>query len=279
MHRRRASAGLLLLCALVFCAFAAQSASAAPAKNTTAFTCVEGGGQKDFLDPHCDQKVVAGQGKFGHIPIPLNQTTEITVTNAKTKNETIESSPTVFKFILGGKPIEISCKTVHGIGTMHNVEPLLKEHKVTGTLTVKATECKVLKPLKCFVKEPIEYKTEFEGVEELGPEKNTHGIEFKPHAEGGGPLITITLEGLECPFKGVVVPINGTMVATGAPNPKEQHSGATLIFTPEMTKETLKVGELPAEHSGALTLRMAPVLGQEQNPISFTTVTPGGGGV
>jgi hypothetical protein len=273
MHRRRATVGLSLLCALVFCAFAAQSASAVPAKNTTAFTCVEGGGQKDFVDPHCDQKVVAGQGKFGHIPIPLNQTTEITVTNAKTKNNTIESTPTVFKFTLGGKAVEISCKTVHGFGTLHNVEPVFQEHKVTGTLTIKAIECKVLTPEKCKVKEPIEYKTEFEGVEELGPFKDTHGIEFRPHAEGGGPLLTITIEGAECPVKGVV-PVKGTMIATGGPSPKERHSGATLNLTNEMTKETLKVGGLPAEHSGSLTLKMAPIGGVEQNPISFTTFTP-----
>ncbi len=273
MNGRRATVGLSLLCALVFCAFAAPSASAIPAKNTTAFTCIQGGGFKDFQDQHCDQRVGPELGQFGHVPIPLNQTTEITVSNEKTSIGTFESTPTVLKFILGAKPVEISCKTVHGVGTMHNMEPLPQEHKVTGTLTVKATECKVLKPMKCFVKEPIEYKTEFEGVEGLGPEANTHGIEFKPHVEEGGTLMTITLEGPECAFKGVIVPITGTMIATGGPNPKEQHSGATQIFTNEMTKETLKAGGKPAEHSGALTLRMAPVRGQEQPPISFTTVT------
>jgi hypothetical protein len=275
MIGRRAISGVLLLSALVFCAFAAQSASAAPAKNTTAFTCVQNGGLKDFQDQHCDKKVLAGQGQFGHLPIPLNQTTEITVSNAKTGNETLESTPTVLKFIFGGKPVEISCKTVHGVGTMHNVEPILQEHKVTGTLSVKATECKVLKPMKCFVKEPIEYLTEFEGVEGLGPEGNTHGIEFKPHLEEGGVLMTITLEGPECFVKGIV-PITGTMIATGGPSPKEQHSGATQIFTNEMTKETLKAAGKPAEHSGALTMRMAPVEGIEQPPIAFTTVTQTG---
>jgi hypothetical protein len=270
MIRRRAVVGISLLCALAFCAFA-QSASAAPAKNTTAFTCVEGAGQFDFEDAHCDKRVPAGQGKFGHKPIPLLQTTEITVTNAKTQNETFAATPTVFRFNWKGIITEVVCKTVHGVGTMHNVEPELGEHKVTGTLTIKAFECTVPKPMKCAVKQPIEYKTEFEGVEL--PE-NTHGLEFKPHVEGGGPLMTITFMGPECPFKGEVVPIEGTMIATGGPNPKEKHSGATQIFTNEMTKETLKVGGFPAEHSGALTMRMAPVEGVEQNPIAFTTFTP-----
>jgi hypothetical protein len=248
-----------------------------PAKNTTAFTCVEGGGAKDFEDPHCDKSVAAGEGKFGHVPIALNQTTEITVSNAKTKNKTMEGSPTIFKFTFAGVATEVSCKTVHGLGTMHNVEPVLGEHKVTGTLTIKANECKVLAPEKCKVKEPIEYKTEFEGVEELGPEKNTHGIEFKPHKEGPLALIEINFVGAECVLKGKVAPIQGTMIATGAPNPKEKYSGATLNFSNEMTKETLKVDGIPAEHSGSLTLRMAPIGGQEQHPISFTTFTQGGG--
>ncbi len=273
MTGHRVIVGLSLLCALVFCALAAQSASAAPGKNTTAFTCVENGGVKDFQDPHCDKKVEAGGGKFGHVPIPMNATTEITVTNAKTKNKTLESSPTVFKFNFAGEVVEISCKTVHGLGTLHNVEPILKEHKVTGTLTIKVTECKVEKPSKCFVKEPIEFKTEFEGVEELGPEKNTHGLEFRPHNGAPFALIEINFVGAECVLIGKVAPILGTMIATGTPNPKEKHSGATLKFTKEMTKETLTVDKQPAEHSGGLTLRMAPIGGLEQHPISFTTVT------
>jgi len=273
MIGRRATIGFSLLCALVFCAFAAQSASAVPAKNTTAFTCVENGGVKDFEDPHCDKKGEVGGGKFGHVPIPLNQTTEITVTNAKTKNMTKESSPTVFKFQFAGQVVEISCKTVHGVGTLHNVEPVAKEHKVTGTLTIKVNGCEVKKPEKCFVKEPIEYKTEFEGVEGLGPEANTHGIEFRPHMGSPFALIEITFIGGECVLNGKVAPIVGTEIATGTPGPTEKHSGATLKFTKEMTKETLTVDKLPAEHSGGLTLRMAPIGGQEQSPISFTTFT------
>jgi hypothetical protein len=273
MIGRRAIVGASLLCAIAFCAFA-QSAAAVPAKNTTAFTCVEGGGAKDFADAHCDKKVPAGQGKFGHVAIALNQTTEITVTNAKTKNETVGPTFTVFKFTFLGIPTEVSCKNVHGTGTLHNVEPIAKEHKVTGTLTIKVTECKVVAPEKCAVKQPIEFKTEFEGVEELGPEKNTHGIEFRPHKEGPVALMELFFEGPECVFNEKVVPINGTMVATGQPSPKERHSGATLFFTGEMTKETLKVEGKPAEHLGALTMRMAPIGGVEQNPISFTTHTP-----
>jgi hypothetical protein len=273
MIGRRAALGLITVSVLALCAIAAQSASAVPAKNTTAFTCVEGGGQKDFEDAHCDKKVAAGQGKFGHVLIPLNETTEITVSNAKTKNATTESSPTVFKFNFAGEPTEISCKTVHGLGTIHNVEPVMKEHKVTGTLTISASECKVLKPAKCLVKQPIEYKTEFEGVEGLGAAKNQHGIVFRPHKEGAGPLVEITFEGEECVLKGKVAPIQGTMVATGAPKPNEKHSGATLILTGEMTKENLRVDEKPAEILGSLTPRMAPIGGVEQHPIAFTTVT------
>ena len=83
MIGRRATVGLSLLCALAFCAFAAQSASAAKAVNTTAFTCVEGA-TKDFSDAHCDTKVTAGTGQYGHVVIPQGTTTEVVGENTTT---------------------------------------------------------------------------------------------------------------------------------------------------------------------------------------------------
>ena len=54
MNRRRAAAGVALLCSLLFCAFRAQSALAVGAVNTTATTCVSASGNGDFNDAHCD---------------------------------------------------------------------------------------------------------------------------------------------------------------------------------------------------------------------------------
>ena len=79
MIRRRSIVGLSLLSVLAFCAFAAQGASAAweTATNTTAWTCVENGGSKDFKDADCSEATTAGSGKFGHVAIPNASKTSI----------------------------------------------------------------------------------------------------------------------------------------------------------------------------------------------------------
>src|SRR5689334_16146452 len=78
---RRSAVGLSLICALVFCALSAQSASAAEGKNTTAFECVKGGGAKDFSDAHCDNNVGAGKGEYGHVVLTLNEKVSISISN------------------------------------------------------------------------------------------------------------------------------------------------------------------------------------------------------
>jgi hypothetical protein len=93
MIGRRAIAGLAVLWALMSCALAAQGASAAEAKNTTSFTCVENGGNKDFADAHCTENVEAGKGKFGHVEIPVNKTTEVSLTNEKTAEKNNQIYP------------------------------------------------------------------------------------------------------------------------------------------------------------------------------------------
>jgi hypothetical protein len=65
MSGRKAIVGLSLLCALVFCAFGAATASAAG--GSTAFTCVKGAASADFEDEHCDKGKVGGG--FGHVEI------------------------------------------------------------------------------------------------------------------------------------------------------------------------------------------------------------------
>src|SRR5262249_3770453 len=148
------------------------------------FTCVEGGGAKDFSDAHCDNQVTAGTGKFGHVAIPLNESTSISVTNAKTKNSTTESTPVIQKGTVFGIATEIECKTLSGEGTLKNEEPESKVHRVRGSITAKFTGCTVKKPaLGCKVKEPIEVSSSVEGVEGLGAGKNEMGLEFKPTGE------------------------------------------------------------------------------------------------
>jgi len=264
MIGRRAIVGLSLLSALLFCAFAAQGASAAASKNTTAVTCVEGGGAKDFSDAHCDTAVTPGTGKFGHVAI-ANGNTTISVTNAKTANNTTEAAPTILKGTVFGVKNEITCKTVAGEGTLTNSEPVAKEHKVTGTVTAKFTSCTVNKPaIGCKVKEPITVESKVEGVDGLGAGKNEMGLEFKPAA--GEVFNEITLEGC---FIAGTFKTTGTAIGTGTPAPTEKHSGTTNIFTNAMTKETLKLAGNPAEVSSSTTVTMSG----GGNPVALTTTT------
>jgi hypothetical protein len=278
MIGRRAVIGLSLLSALVFCAFAAQSASAAEGKNTTAFTCVFVGDHNQvFEDAHCDRKHPTGQGDYTHKNLPVSppETTEIEITNKETTNETKEAKPAV----LFGEPFkvktEITCKTVSGTGTIGNTEPSAKVHKVSGKITtefgIKASkDCTVIKPEKCTVKEPIVATAEAEGVEELEGKKEM-GVEFRPLTIEGKkqPFAVVTLEGAECPIK---VPFNveGTAISTGGTTTQaEKHGGATAIFTKAMTEKTLKTAEKFAWFEAAGTVRMKG----GGNPISLTTVT------
>lgn len=263
MIGRRAAVGLSVLCALLICAFVAQSASAAAGKNTTAFTCVEGGGAKDFSDAHCDTNVGEGKGKFGHVVVPLKEKITIAITNAKTKNSTTESTNTVLKGTVFGVKTEIVCKTVEGSGTLTNEEPSAKVHTVKGTVEAKFSSCTVAKPaLGCKVKEPITVSSNVEGVEELGAGKNEMGLEFKPT---GAHFASVVIEGC---FIAGTYNTDGTAIATSNTSNTGKFSGATSVFTGAMTKETLKLSGNPAEVESTTTVTKSG-----GNPISLTTVT------
>jgi len=259
----RTAVGLSLLCALVFCALAAQSASAAEGTNTTAYECVEGGGAKDFSDAHCDNQVTAGTGKFGHKVLPLSETINISVTNEKTKNNTTESTPVIQKGTVFGLASEIECKSLTGEGTLKNEEPSAGVHRVKGTILAKFNTCTVKKPaIGCKVKQPIEVSSNVEGVEGLGAGKNEMGLEFKPTGEHFAQLK------LESCFAAGTYNVDGTAIATGTPTPTSKFTGATSIFTEAMTKETLKLGGNPASVSSSSTVTKTG-----GSPVALTTVT------
>lgn len=250
MIGRRTAVGLSLMCSLLVCAFVAQSAFGAAATNTTAVTCISGGGSTDFSDEHCDTNVGAGKGKFGHVNIAPKTKVDISITNAKTKNNTTESTPAIQKGTIFGIKSEIVCKTVTGTGSLENVEAVAKQHQVKGTVSAEFTSCTVVKPaLGCKVKEPIKVTSNVEGVEGLGPEKNTMGLEFKPTA--GETFAEIILEGC---FIAGTYKVTGTAIGTGTPSPTAKHSGTTNVFTNEMTKETLKLAGNAAEISSTTTV-------------------------
>jgi hypothetical protein len=273
MIGRRAVVGLTLFAALALWAFAAQSASAAVAKNTTAVTCVKGGGKSDFKDAHCDEKVEAGKGEYGHVAVEPGKTTNVVITNEKTKNGTTETTPTTFKGTAFAVKLEGSCQTVTGEGTFKNEEPEPGVHTGSGTGMIKATNCKVDKPAKCTVKEPLEIPGVGSPVEGLGPGKNEMGAELKPAKGEIFTSLTLENKGAEiCALAGKPLEVKGTAIVTSNLAPTEIHTGATAVLTNAMTKETLSLGGNPVEVSGTTTVR--PVVeGKAQNPLTSTTVT------
>jgi hypothetical protein len=284
MIGRRAAVGLSLVCALFFCAFAAQSASAA--KGTTAFTCVKGGGAGDFKDAHCDEAVTAGTGEYGHVLIPAEATT-IQLTNDKTKNNTTEHTPFVLKGELALAPSKITCTHANGHSRLKNETPggvgtemvVKGEEKrdAAGTLPsfVNFTTCTVNEPLNCTVKEPIVSEGSSITKTNLGTGKNEMGVEFKP-PNGSTTFAEITFEGASCGLKGQKFKVQGTAIGTGRRGSTEAvtSSGATLEFTGEMTKSTLKLGGKPAELEGTLTIAMTNSLLETENAITLTTTEP-----
>jgi len=276
MIGRRSVVGLSLLCAFFLAALGAQSASAV--KGTTAFTCVKGGGLNDFGDAHCD--TAKEKGGFGHSEIPAELVTELEVTNAKTKNNTTESTSAIFtlKGLVGN--LEITCGTVSGTSNNSNVAK-----GVDGVMANEGKEikvdfkaCKVLKPEKekntCDVKEPIELTGTSTTRVGLGSEKNTMGVEFKPTVDKEGkalPLFEITFTDKspeKCTLNGNTIPVVGTVLATGSRGSDESasSSGGTLLFTKAMTGETLKWGQFQAFFEGTVTVSM-----KEGSPITLTT--------
>ncbi len=277
MIGRRAAFGLTMLCAFLVCAVAVQSASATgqASEETTAFTCVKVTTPKtgDFEDAHCDVRNPKQQGEYTHIVLPLKETTPITYTNANTQGKTKESTSMTLKGIVAGIAVEITCKTAHGEGVIHNEEPKPKVHNVTGNTSLDFSECEVKKPAEGCTVNTIELEADYQGVENLGTEADEMGVEFKPPgaAKSFGAII---LSGAKCILAGKPIELEGSAIATGGTaTPKDNWSGATQIFSPSKTAGTLKMGGNSAELSASLTLKMTPTGGKPQDPISTTTTT------
>lgn len=279
MISRRAVIGVSVLSGLLICAFAAQTASAlivTPSPNTTAFTCVAkpNGG---FSDAHCDN---VGAGDFGHEFIALNTTTEINLTNQKVTNATKDAEPKVFKTTIGLAKVTIEC-TTGGSNTknskVHNIEPASGQHTFTGTVETELSTCNVKELAKCTIAEPVIFKSLVHGVEKmLGPkgEPNAMGLEFVGHGpeEAFGEFAFKNKGAEACSLNGKSFPVKGRMIATNGPTTESKqdnkHSGATLVFTPKNSMQTLKIGPNTATFE---TVSTATMVGG--NPIAMTTTT------
>jgi len=255
MTRRRATAGLSLLSALVLCAFAAPPASAA---GTTAVTCVETKAKEgDFTDAHCGTQVKVGEGLFAHAPIESNKETQISLSNEKTLSATTAAQPLVFGGTLFGVKIKFSCSVVSGTGALVNEEPKEKVMQAAGDAVIEATNCVMSEPAKCSVKEPFVWDTHFKTYEN-GLEM---GLEFTP--KNGKVFGFWEMQGSECALKGKSTAIEGSF--KGTLGGTTEGKGATIGLT-EASTANLKWGEKSYTLTGSMTPRM-----KEGNPIAFTT--------
>jgi hypothetical protein len=256
MTGRKALVGLSLLCALVFSAFAASSASA---EGTTAFTCEPVASEAQFSDAHCTTPQAGGKG-FRHTPITQDAVTEVTGTNEKTAGSTTAATAAVLHGVLSTIPVTITCNVVHTTGTLTNKAgpPMF----ATGPAATEYSECTTIiegTKTNCKVKEPIVANSTITTVVEGGE------MYVKATGSGAGELfvsLTFGNNGLEVCPKGITSlnPYKVTGAAIGTPK------GATLEFKEKEAHSTLKLGGNPAEITQIETLQMV-----EGNAITVTT--------
>jgi hypothetical protein len=247
MTGRRAVVGLSLLCALAFSAFGAASASAV---GTTAFTCVKGGGSKDFKDAHCKEGVAAGTGEYGHVA--FTETTDVSVTNDTTGT----TLPITLVFTSFGIGTEIKCTTVSGESGGLKVKNLTNEKgemHVTGpSIVLVYAGCSVPKPKNCQIASLAMglTGTSFDSAE-------GKGLKFTGSAiEQGITTFIIENKGGTCATANVYS-LKGTVNGSV--------SGATLAFSPG--NDSLLVNSSPADLSGTVTTKNTA----SGTPISITT--------
>jgi hypothetical protein len=239
MTGRRITAGLSLLCALVFCAFSASSASAA---GTTAFECVKNGGAMDFSDADCASFVGAGEGEFGHVALTPKTSIKVISTSASAKLMGTVAGITTTLSATGFTSKNAKIENTEAGGAM--VVKGTGEGEITGvTVTEGPAGCKVVgSTLKVLSTEGISKEME---------------VEFKPTS---GAFKEFTFTG--CTNSG----LNVTYKCIGSAN--AIINGANLNFT-EASTSSLKF----AGHSAFL---IATATGKIEggNPLSPTTTTP-----
>jgi hypothetical protein len=270
---RSAAIGLSVLSAILICALGAQSASAAKAVKTTAFTCVKGAGEKDFKDEHCDENVGKEKGEYGHVAIEAGKPTEVELTNEKVTESTKKSESAVLKSKVGGAKVTIECTVAKGKGTFVN-EEIEKTHTGSGSGTAEMSSCTVKELAKCIVAEPIVAGASGGPVEGLGAEKNEMGAELiGSGAEETFATIEFKNKGAEtCAVNGKSFPVKGSVITTSGPTTESpqtgKSTGATAVYTPKNSMQKLKLGPENAEFSLIATVRAVG-----GNPLSGTTVT------
>jgi hypothetical protein len=262
MTARKAIFGLCAVCAMLFSAFAAQSAMAV---SQTAVTCKKGSGA-GFSDEHC--KIAVGSGaSFVHEAFVGE--TGGTLTNATTGGA---KEPFYLRATIGGLEVIIEAKTVAASGTVMNGESGSEMFAEGKASTIKFSEVSVVNRSCEFVgRNPDESETT--GSVETQPIKgSTKGqakgvVLFEPQAGSTTKFAEFTLLGAKCPLALLgTYPVYGTVLSNAA-------EGATL---------PIKHGTVTSEAAPKLRLKNAeegPIAGVEgkltfsagaPNPISVT---------
>ncbi len=215
MKTTRTIGGVVLLCALVISALAAPNASAMKTY-TCAKTNPPTGGE--WANAHCSGAPKSGQA-YTHAV--FNKNTNVTFTNAETKEA--ESAPAHF-FVAklhGVSEVEVNCTSVTGTGEAENVEESGVWHG-RGTATMKFGGCTANHACTVTVAEaPLKDET----VEGLASE----GVGVKFSAKTGTTLTTFTFAGASCPLKAFgAIPVAGSAIATA--NGEAKGFGATWFF-------------------------------------------------
>jgi hypothetical protein len=242
MTGRRITAGLSVLCALVFCAFSVSSASAA---GTTAFTCVPNGGLKDFSDADCSSAVEPGTGSFGHVALTPKTSTKVELNSVASTTAKLMGTVggiTTTLTATGFKSKNTTCENTEVESRM--VQKCVGEGEYTGVSVSEGPPgCKVVSTT----------------VKQLSTESVTKEMEvnFKPTST---TFAEFTFESCNTPGLNVTYKVIGT--ANGIP------SGANLGFT-EASTSSLKFAGQPAFFIASLTAKM-----EGGNPLSLTTTTP-----
>lgn len=265
MTGRRLILAVALAGSLLTIAIGAQSASAVTL-GTTIFTCKKvtpAQGTEGFIKEHCRPvDAVETNAEYEHFKVEQGKTTEATVTNAKTRNNTTEATPWLIKGTVAGAVLELTAKGAHSEGTIENSVDPSTEHYFHAAGKVAFEE--VTSPLCAVAGLPggagkIESKQLADTTTEQG-----HFIKFTP--ETGTVFAEFELTG--CAMAGVYKVVGSVK---GVPN------GSTINFTHAETtaQKTLRIGSAAGPLlgvEGSLTLTGRANKTEAFTPLSPTTV-------
>ncbi|HEX5608662.1 MAG TPA: hypothetical protein VFX45_01060 [Solirubrobacterales bacterium] len=273
MHRRRAIAGLCILCALVASAVATQGALAAT-NGTTAFTCKERkeAGGAGFSKAHCTgNDAVESGAKYEHVAVASDTTTEVALSNEATGGA--PQTMTV-KYTMSGVAITLKATGVTGAGWMKNAVSESGEHYAYGEAVITFTGVTTNLPgCQVYTDGPEGEKGE-QGVlhtELLSISTQGQGDKLKISPKSGEVLAKFQLLG--CNNAG----LNGTDTFRGSiggvPN------GATVTFTHvkgteegTMIGTSITTGKAALEGALAIKAKDPEIAEDPYTPISPTTV-------